>query len=80
MTHKEFVDQFRAYNKKAHELIPGQMKEQLSERELNRTDSSSFSLNSIHESGMTYSAEYNDSCHCHPEYQRVYITIPWELL
>jgi hypothetical protein len=39
-----------------------------------------FELAGIDGSGITIKTEYNDSCHCHPEYHTDTHLIPWSLI
>jgi len=75
---KEFLRQWQPIERAARSHILMASQDQLSERERQRTDLSEWNLFTIDEEGVRFVQEYNDSCHCHPEYQKAYVLIGWD--
>ena len=64
--------------KAAQALIPNAINDQLTKRERDRCSGEEWNLSGIDSDGITYRCEYNDSCHCHPEWQTATVYISWE--
>ncbi len=73
-----FVEKYKKIEAAARALLIIQAQKKLSHREYDRVRLEDFHLSAIDDYGITLTAEYNDSCGCHPEYQTAYVSIGWD--
>ena len=77
MNIKEFVETYQFIDKEARKHLPVIASLQLSKREYDRVCIEDFKISDIDEEYVAYTAEYNDACGCHPEYQTATVHINW---